>query len=705
MIQGLLDDTTLTLYGSCTYDSEPTDPRSVRIGVQSSCTLELTIYGPFELFEQIGAWFEDYDIYLQDPRVCHWDVKYCNPHRLSSNDFTNCPLVSEVVSRRSGLIHLQDVIERPDLLDLISGQDDLEEAPQPALIKATLKRHQKQALTFMLRREQGWTFDVHGQDIWEAADTSQGRFYINHISETDQPEPPPQFCGGIVADPMGLGKTLTMISLIAHDLSTNQATGGRWDESLHDKPHVAATLIIVPQPLLGVWEEQLREHVAGGSLQFRRHHAKTRLNQIFDIKAVNIVLTTYQTLSADWKAWKASENHIMFAVHWHRVILDEAHVIRNMKSRMAQAICDLDATSRWAVTGTPIQNNLSDLTALLKFTRAYPYDEPKRFDADITKLWKSGKDKEAVARLKRLSRCLILRRANSTVDLPPRRDTRCPVDFSRSERTLYDSIREQTIAKIDDALLHESELSTSGKYVNFLQQIESLRLVCNLGMHYNTRHNKNQTQKNEDWTVLAQEMFNIQRGMGTMACSQCSSVLEHDDTLLDESATQESPLFSRCLKYACADCSYKLKRAGRQMVCGDAPLCPIAPVSISNNALEEMPSHLASHTKMPSTGLPSKIEVLIADLKTLAPDVKWYVSLCAFVTSTHDLHHIVLYSPHGASHSTSSKPASSKQTSAACVSTAKYPRPNGSLCSINSSQIRRFASCYLRCRAVQWGKF
>jgi SNF2 family DNA or RNA helicase len=514
------------------------------------------------------------------------------------------------------------------------------------LIEARLKRHQKQALTFMLRREQGWTFDVQGQDIWEAADTSQGRFYINHISETDQTEPPPQFCGGIIADPMGLGKTLTMISLIAHDLCTSHPMVGRWNGNLVDKPHVAATLIVVPQPLLGVWKEQLKEHVVGGKLCFRRHHAKSRLDQTIDINAVNIVLTTYHTLAADWKIWKASKNHIVFAVHWRRVILDEAHVIRNIKSRLAQAICGLDATSRWAVTGAPIQNNLSDLAALLKFIRAYPYNEPKRFDADITKLWKSGKDKEAVTRLKRLSRCLILRRANSTVDLPTRRDTRCPVNFSRSERTLYDSIREQTIAKIDDALLNESELSISGKYVNFLQQIESLRLVCNLGMHYITRHDKAPPRMGDDWTIFAQELFNIQRGMGIMCCSQCSTVLEHDDTILDELSTQESPLFSRCLKYACADCSYKLKRTGRKMACGDAPLCPVAPVSISNNTLEETPRHLASDSKVPSTGLPSKIEVLIADLKTLPPDVKWYVflHLCLQISqSTYTVQHCILY--------------------------------------------------------------
>jgi hypothetical protein len=174
--------------------------------------------------------------------------------------------------------------------------------------------------------------------------------------------------------------------------------------------------------------------------------------------------------------------------------------------------------------------------------------------------------------------------------------------------------------------------------------------------------------------------------------------------LLDESATQESPLFSRCLKYACADCSYKLKRAGRKMVCGDAPLCPIAPVSISNNALEEMPSHLASQTRMPSTGLPSKIEVLIADLKTLAPDVKWYVPLHAFVTSTHTAHitqyHILHMAPHTRHHRSRPPPSQHPQRAFRRQST-----PDPTAACARSIQIRSVGSHHVtyvvvRCSGV-----
>jgi SNF2 family DNA or RNA helicase len=300
-----------------------------------------------------------------------------------------------------------------------------------------------------------------------------------------------------------------------------------------------------------------------------------------------------------------------------------------MKTRMARAICDLDSASRWAVTGTPIQNHLSDLTALLKFIRAYPYDDPKRFDVDISRLWKSGEDEEAVKRLKRLSRCLILRRAKRTINLPSRRDVRCPVEFSKEEKVLYDHIRQQTIKRIDDALLHDTELSRPGVYVNFLQQIESMRLVCNLGLHYNTRHDKAPLQDTMNWAGMAQEAFNIQREMETISCSQCSSTLEMTESLWDENLPQDqdSPQFSRCLKYACAECSYKIRVHGQKMACGHTPLCAVAPVSVSNSAFEEVFGDISSTSKVNQSPqcFPSKVEVLLTDLKGLPRDVKRYV--------------------------------------------------------------------------------
>lgn len=78
---------------------------------------------------------------------------------------------------------------------------------------------------------------------------------------------------------------------------------------------------------------------------------------------------------------------------------------------MAKAICALTSTCRWAVEGTPIQNDLSDLATPFKFIRAHPYNTRSRFELDISNYWKEGRDKEAATRLQRLSSCLFLRSA------------------------------------------------------------------------------------------------------------------------------------------------------------------------------------------------------------------------------------------------------------------------------------------------------
>ena len=296
-----------------------------------------------------------------------------------------------------------------------------------------------------------------------------------------------------------------------------------------------------------------------------------------------------------------------------------------MNKQLARSMYELESVSRWAVTGTPIQNGLSDLAGLLKFTRAFPYDDPKNFDKDISHLWKSGQDEEAVKRLKRLSRCLILRRAKHTVQLPSRRDLLRLVEFSRAERTLYDNIRNQTITKIEDALGHDTELSRPGSY--FLQQIQSMRMICNLGLRYTAPHDRAKSREKSNWVDNAQETFNIRREMETINCSQCSSSMDVTENLGDEIAPPDSAHFFACLKYACSECSYKNRLHNQKLVCGHIPTCPIAPVSISSNMVEEVSNDTPEGSRLAHShyGFPSKVQALISDLKEQPEDVKWCV--------------------------------------------------------------------------------
>ncbi|KAF5536493.1 alpha-1,6-mannosyltransferase subunit [Fusarium napiforme] len=386
-------------------------------GYSAQCTLEIIIYGPLDLSQDVGSFFEEYDLYLQDPVNGKRNVRYHNPHRLSVNP-SDVKYTFDLGHATAPLASTIDINDHSELLDIIFSHQDLAEAAQPRSIRTPLKPHQKQALTFLLQRECGWAWDGCRPDIWEVKDNGHESYFYNTVSGAAQVEQPPQFYGGIVADPMGLGKTLSMIALVASDVRAEDIEPSSLP-GVDIEVSSGKTLIIVPAPLMGSWEEQLQRHCFPNSLPWRCHHNQSRLRVASDLDQIAIVLTTYHTVMTEWKKGKDTDQSIIFTTKWKRVILDEAHYIRNINSQLSRAICSLGSVSRWAVTGTPIQNRLSDLTALFKFLRVHPYSEKRHFDADISSFWKSGNDEKAVQRLKRITSCLLLRRPKTVIQLPP----------------------------------------------------------------------------------------------------------------------------------------------------------------------------------------------------------------------------------------------------------------------------------------------
>lgn len=315
--------------------------------------------------------------------------------------------------------------------------------------------------------------------------------------------------------------------------------------------------------------------------------------------------------------------NINIQVHIHK-LTPTAHIIRNDASRMARAICALESTYRWAVSGTPIQNHLNDLATLLKFVRAYPYDTRSSFERDISNYWKEGCDKDAATRLQRLSSCLLLRRPKATVKLPSRHNKLFPVEFTPLEREGYDQLKSRTATAIEEALQQGHTLGRSGAYGNILRQIESLRLFCGLGLHYNSRHDDRSlpSRPAAPWEAVAQETFKMQLKMGSVQCSQCHGAIDIAQGLLD-SATQEFQ-YSRCHKFACAECSASLTRQGIMMDCGHSPSCPTTQVSTSADTIEDVPGGQDPIPRHPSA-LPSKISALISEISSQPADVKSYV--------------------------------------------------------------------------------
>lgn len=301
-------------------------------------------------------------------------------------------------------------------------------------------------------------------------------------------------------------------------------------------------------------------------------------------------------------------------------------MIRNTQSQVSKAICALHATTRWAVTGTPIQNRIGDLAALLKFVRAHPYDEAKRFETDIGQMWNTGNIEEAIRRLKTLSSGLILRRPKTVIELPPRRDLKFPVDFSTAERMLYNKLRHQAITRIEEAFNDGDGGSGPSSYVTVIQRINALRMVCNLGLHYDTRHDlaagDESSGDSKDWSAIAQQAFNFQREIDSVHCSSCQTSCDGIGTI-DSTGSEATaqPFFAECLSFLCRDCVQKWRGLNKSPTCGHNSSHLIAPVNLSWAALEEClgpTGNMSRAGATNSTQMSSKVKALIAQVESLS---------------------------------------------------------------------------------------
>ncbi|EHK45147.1 hypothetical protein TRIATDRAFT_39079, partial [Trichoderma atroviride IMI 206040] len=569
------------------------------------CRLDMILFGPLNLFEDVGSFFEEYNLYLQDPVGCSQNVLYRNPHKLSAESgpdiwtFT----LDEGFAAPVSVEHAQT---RLDSIDILNSQQDWAETKQPGSIRTRMQSHQLQALTFMLQREQGWAWDGSRADIWELYSETTGSHFVNKVSDSVQTETPPQFYGGIIADPMGLGKTLSMMSLIASDLlfdpnDPSSLTGAAAEDS------TGCTLIVVPPPPI--------RHIFPNSIPYRRHHGSSRLVAESDLTDTLVVLTTYHTVSSDWKVASGKPSSLLFSTKWRRIILDEAHFIRNSNSKMARAVCALDSVSRWAVTGTPIQNRLGDLTALLKFLQVYPYSDEDKFNTDISQLWKIGKVEEAEKRLKRLASCILLRRPKSTIQLPPRHDLQQFVELSPAERELYQTIKMHTMSHMEQALSTSGKLNGTHSYANMLQRIEAMRMIRNLGVHYKMRYDLEMfnEQVSQEWNeVAAQRMFNIYRGINSIHCRLCLCPADSTDDSFYEARQSTISLFSQCLEFVCSSCVSVHTNSITLPSCSHANPCSIASISTKIFETDDSCNMTFNHLW---AELPTKVSMLISDLQ------------------------------------------------------------------------------------------
>lgn len=284
----------------------------------------------------------------------------------------------------------------------------------------------------------------------------------------------------------------------------------------------------------------------------------------------------------------------------------------------------LKGNSRWALTGTPIQNSLDDIASLYQFLRVEPYSDPRLFKEVISKLQRGPRD-DSMSRIKRLIRCIMLRRSIAAVTLPERTDVVCRLEFSQDEAEIYSRAKGSTLELLNDAI---DGACVTGSQVNVLAWINSLRMICNLGARARI---PKLDHSNQDWDErAAQELFDTLVSTGVAKCTACNVDLGAVATEVADHVSGEStqPQLSSCSHLICGSC-FERDAAGTT-TCPHYPSHRKLPISTLSSSLsvEEDPF---IGTKAVST----KIKALLKDLEMHIEQEKAVVF--SFWTSTLDV--------------------------------------------------------------------
>ncbi|KAF9045436.1 SNF2 family N-terminal domain-containing protein [Panaeolus papilionaceus] len=399
--------------------------------------------------------------------------------------------------------------------------------------------------------------------------------------------------GGILADDMGLGKTIQTLTRMVE---------GRARKSDRDDGWSAATLVICPLALVGQWADEIQKMT---KLKVIKHQGPSRTKDPRVWSNYHVVVTTYDTVRNEYESFapsakdeskasttkakkndddddsdseaenfgrtlakkpvkKGNKRDALFHVKWFRIVLDEAHNIKNHKTKGAIACCELEAKFRWALTGTPMQNNVTELFSLLKFLRTKPLSQWDTFNEQIAKPVNSGRGAvRAMKRLQVVLQKIMLRRrkdqslnGKALIQLPKRTIEIISCPFDPSERNFYTALE----TKMEDVI--EKLMATTNKnYMSMLLLLLRLRQACNHPILVAKDYKQDTdavepravTKGKDDLDADADDLIAAFGQLGvTKKCQLCM-------TVLSSSNTAEAPWQTHCMD--CASLAEEAKKS------------------------------------------------------------------------------------------------------------------------------------------------
>ena len=266
--------------------------------------------------------------------------------------------------------------------------------------------------------------------------------------------------GAVLADDMGLGKSPQTLALLAAERDSGMATG--------------PTLLICPMSLVGNWQHEAARFTPG--LVVHVHHGSDRLagpELAAAVAAADLVITTYGVATRDREA--------LAQVPWSRLVCDEAQNIKNAATLQARAVRAIPAGSRVALTGTPVENRLTELWSILEFTSPGLLGPAERFRRRFVIPIERNSDAEATEQLKRATGPFILRRLKTDkaviADLPDKLEMKVWCNLTAEQASLYQATVDDMMARIEAA---EPGIERRGLV---LATMAKLKQVCNHPAH------------------------------------------------------------------------------------------------------------------------------------------------------------------------------------------------------------------------------
>ncbi|KAG0046707.1 DNA repair protein rad16 [Gryganskiella cystojenkinii] len=308
-----------------------------------------------------------------------------------------------------------------------------------------------------------------------------------------------EFKGGILADEMGMGKTIQMISLLLTEPG---------------KPN----LIVAPTVAIVQWRNEITEHAP--SLKVLIYHGPNRTESMKELMSHDVVLTTYSIIESGYRKQRfgfkrqgntVKEDSLLHRIHWHRIILDEAHNIKERSCNTAKSAFALLSDRKWSLSGTPMQNRVGELYSLIRFMQADPFgyyyckkcpckslhwrysnrkdcDECGHRPMDHVCWWNNevlkpiqnygsvGTGEVAFGKLRKLLDRIMLRRTKveraDDLGLPPRKMTVARYLFNEEEEDLYESLFSDTKRKFSTYVEQGTVLNN---YANIFELLTKMR--------------------------------------------------------------------------------------------------------------------------------------------------------------------------------------------------------------------------------------